>query len=75
MWQQNKLREFCEEKGIHVTAYSPLGGQSSSLGRNLVLESQVLKDIAEAKGKTVAQVVLAIAVPYHKKNSLRVHEL
>ncbi|CAL9041782.1 unnamed protein product [Musa banksii] len=58
VWQQNKLREFCEQKGIHVTAYSPLGGQSLSLGRNLVLESQVLKDIAEAKGKTVAQVSL-----------------
>lgn len=66
MWQQNKLREFCEQKGIHVTAYSPLGGQSLSLGRNLVLESQVLKDIAEAKGKTVAQVVLANCCSHHQ---------
>lgn len=57
-WQQKKLREFCKEKGVHVIAYSPLGGQDMFMGKNLVMESQVLKDIAKAKGKTVAQVAL-----------------
>ncbi|CAL9182326.1 unnamed protein product [Musa hybrid cultivar] len=57
-WQQKKLREFCKEKGVHVIAYSPLGGQDMFMGKNLVMESQVLKDIAKAKGKTVAQVSL-----------------
>ncbi|WOL20153.1 non-functional NADPH-dependent codeinone reductase 2 [Canna indica] len=58
VWQQVKLREFCKEKGIHVIAYSPLGGQISSSSRNLVMESEVLQDIAKAKGKSVAQVSL-----------------
>ncbi|KAL7091585.1 hypothetical protein ACP275_12G114200 [Erythranthe tilingii] len=53
-WQQKKLIEFCKEKGILVFAYSCLG----SGGTNRVMESQVLKQISEAKGKTVAQVSL-----------------
>ncbi|XP_008789298.1 non-functional NADPH-dependent codeinone reductase 2-like [Phoenix dactylifera] len=58
VWQQKKLREFCKEKGIHVTAYSPIGGQDSQGSRNLVMASEVLKEIAKARGKTVAQVSL-----------------
>ncbi|XP_065862550.1 non-functional NADPH-dependent codeinone reductase 2-like [Euphorbia lathyris] len=57
-WQQKKLRKVCEEKGIHITAYSPLGGKGSPWGSNRVLECQVLKDIANAKGKTIAQVCM-----------------
>ncbi|KAL8035715.1 hypothetical protein ABFX02_12G114700 [Erythranthe guttata] len=53
-WQQKKLIEFCKEKGILVFAYSCLG----SGGTNRVMESQVLKQISKAKGKTVAQVSL-----------------
>lgn len=55
-WQQEKLREFCKGKGIHITAYSPLGGQTNPLSPCPVMDSPVLRDIAEAKGKTVAQV-------------------
>ncbi|XP_077236226.1 7-acetyl-epi-neemfruitin B aldo-keto reductase-like [Tasmannia lanceolata] len=58
LWQQKKLRDFCEEKGIHVSAYSPLGGYGALWGSNLVLESEELKQIAQAKGKSVAQVCL-----------------
>ncbi|XP_031273458.1 non-functional NADPH-dependent codeinone reductase 2-like [Pistacia vera] len=58
VWQQKKLREFCEEKGIHITAYSPLGAKGVVWGTNRVMDSQVLKEIAIAKGKTVAQVSL-----------------
>ncbi|PUZ47362.1 hypothetical protein GQ55_7G158300 [Panicum hallii var. hallii] len=53
-WQQQKLIEFCKEKGIHVTAYSPLGGQFGSR----VLQSKVLHEIAQARGKSVAQISL-----------------
>lgn len=56
LWQQNKLREFCMEKGIHVSAYSPLGGRNTPWGTNKVMECEVLNEIAKAKGKTVAQV-------------------
>ncbi|KAA8532402.1 hypothetical protein F0562_032429 [Nyssa sinensis] len=58
LWQQKKLRKFCEEKGIHVTAYSPLGARGTIWGSNKVMDCEVLKEIADAKGKTIAQVCL-----------------
>lgn len=58
LWQQKKLREFAKEKGIHITAYSPLGGKGAIWGSNLVMDCEVLKQIANEKGKTVAQVCL-----------------
>ncbi|XVE75127.1 hypothetical protein DITRI_Ditri12bG0071400 [Diplodiscus trichospermus] len=61
LWRQNKLREFCQANGILLTAYSPLGANGTFWGSNRVLENEVLKEIAEAKGKTVAQVSLGWA--------------
>lgn len=58
LWQQNKLREFCKEHGVLVTAYAALGARGTIWGSNRVMECEVLKAIAEAKGKTVAQVLL-----------------
>ncbi|KAG2670166.1 hypothetical protein I3843_14G069000 [Carya illinoinensis] len=57
-WQQKQLREFCEEKGIHITAYSPLGGKGTIWGTNWIMECEVLKEIANAKGRTIAQISL-----------------
>nr|E7C196.1 RecName: Full=Methylecgonone reductase; Short=MecgoR [Erythroxylum coca]ADK94763.1 2-carbomethoxy-3-tropinone reductase [Erythroxylum coca] len=57
-WQQKKLREFCSKKGIHVTAWSPLAGIGAFWGSTVVIESKTLKEIAAAKGKSVAQVAL-----------------
>ncbi|KAG2670163.1 hypothetical protein I3760_14G070500 [Carya illinoinensis] len=57
-WQQEQLREFCEEKGIHITAYSPLGGKGTIWGTNWIMECEVLKEIAKAKGRTIAQISL-----------------
>lgn len=57
-WQQRKLLEFCKEKGIQVAAYSPLGGNGTFWGSNAVVESTTLKDIAAAKGKSLAQVAI-----------------
>ncbi|KAE8730240.1 putative NAD(P)H-dependent oxidoreductase 2 [Hibiscus syriacus] len=58
LWNQKKLREFCKENGIIVVGYSPLGASGTLWGNNKVLENEVLKEIAEAKGKTVAQICL-----------------
>ncbi|TKW04639.1 hypothetical protein SEVIR_7G122700v4 [Setaria viridis] len=58
VWQQRTLRGYCAEKGIHVAAYSPLGGQNWDGTGNAVLESDVLAGIAKARGKTIAQVSL-----------------
>ncbi|KAJ6824057.1 methylecgonone reductase-like [Iris pallida] len=57
-WDQRKLRELCREIGVHVTAWSPLGANGAPWGSLSVMQSPVLKEIATAKGKTVAQVAL-----------------
>ncbi|PIA62290.1 hypothetical protein AQUCO_00200348v1 [Aquilegia coerulea] len=59
LWRQKKLIKFCKDKGIVVTAYSPLGNAGSdSQGNNKVIECELLKEIAEATGKTHAQVCI-----------------
>ncbi|XP_006355084.1 D-galacturonate reductase-like [Solanum tuberosum] len=55
IWQQKELREFCNAKGIHITAYSPLGAYNTIWGDNRVMECDVLTQIAKSKGKTTAQ--------------------
>ncbi|GAV73494.1 Aldo_ket_red domain-containing protein [Cephalotus follicularis] len=57
-WQQKKLRDFCEQKGILIIAYSTLGSTGAFWGSNRVMESELLKKIAKAKGKSVAQICL-----------------
>ncbi|KAH7832938.1 hypothetical protein Vadar_001543 [Vaccinium darrowii] len=57
-WQQKKLRDYSKANGILVAAYSPLGAPGTSWGSNRIMESEVLKDIAEGKGKSVAQICL-----------------
>ncbi|TKY73087.1 NAD(P)H-dependent 6'-deoxychalcone synthase [Spatholobus suberectus] len=57
-WQQKKLREYCQAKGIIITAYSPLGAAGTMWGSNNVVDNELLKEIAEAHGKSFAQVSL-----------------
>jgi len=58
-WQQKNLREYCQKEGIIITAYSPLGSVGSTWGSsNEVMESELLKQIGEAHGKSVAQVTV-----------------
>lgn len=56
VWQQKKLVEFCKGNGILVVAYAALGAVGTFYGTNRVMESATLKEIAKARGKTVAQV-------------------
>lgn len=63
-WHQKKLKEYCEAKGIIVTAFSPLGAKGASWGTNEVMESDILKEIAEAHGKSVAQVTIIFLFSY-----------
>ncbi|XP_019164725.1 PREDICTED: methylecgonone reductase-like [Ipomoea nil] len=57
-WQQPKLLEFCREKGVQVSAWSPLGANDAPWGNPGLLEIPQLKDIAIAKHKTTAQIAL-----------------
>lgn len=61
--QQNELVEFCHDKGILVTAYSPLGSQVS--GDVDPLEDPVIKKIASDHNKTPGQVALKWQVQRH----------
>ncbi|KAL9297426.1 hypothetical protein ACSQ67_023322 [Phaseolus vulgaris] len=56
-WQQPELREFCKENGITVTAFSPLR-KGAVRGSNLVMDNDVIKELADAHGKTVARICL-----------------
>ncbi|PSS13565.1 Non-functional NADPH-dependent codeinone reductase [Actinidia chinensis var. chinensis] len=58
VWQQKKLIEFCKGNGILVISYAALGAFGTFYGTNRVMESEVLKEIAKARGKTVPQVCL-----------------
>ncbi|KAG2627065.1 aldo-keto reductase family 4 member C10-like [Panicum virgatum] len=61
LWQQGKLRAFCESKGIHLSAYSPLGSPGTTIVKvkaGAVLEHPVIVSAAEKLGKTPAQVAL-----------------
>ncbi|KAI9080945.1 hypothetical protein K1719_037106 [Acacia pycnantha] len=57
-WQQKELREYCKQKDIVITAYSPLGASGARWGDNRILSNEILTDIAKSHGKTVAQVSL-----------------
>ncbi|KAG0555894.1 hypothetical protein M758_11G009300 [Ceratodon purpureus] len=58
LWRQEKLREYCKQKGIVITAYSPLGAPNNSYGINDVLTNSTINEIAQRLNKTLAQVIL-----------------
>ena len=57
--QQDELVQWCMQQGIAVTAYSPLGNPSlrGSDGPS-PMQAEAVTKIAEAHGKTAAQVLL-----------------
>lgn len=76
LWQQKRLRVFCEEKGILIAAYSPLGGpKGTPWGTNQVMQCELLKEIADAKGKTIAQVIFTYTIHLATNNPTHYQEL
>lgn len=61
--QQTKLLRYCQKRGVHVQAYSPLGSPGyKEDDEPTLLEDPVLKAIAATHHSTVAQVCLAWAL-------------
>ncbi|ASK36111.1 aldehyde oxidoreductase [Alcanivorax sp. N3-2A] len=65
--QQNAMLEFCQQVGIHVTAYSPLGSSDRPAGMKadnepVLLEDATVQRIADAHQASPAQVLLAWAL-------------
>lgn len=64
---QNKLVNFCKEKGILLTAYSPLGSgdrpsTSKKANEPSLLENDTVKELASKHGVTAAQILLSYSV-------------
>lgn len=57
-----RLVPFCQDKGVHVIAYSTLGSERHARPENPVLTDPVLKDIAAKLRCTTAVVALSWAV-------------
>ncbi|PIN02008.1 Aldo/keto reductase family protein [Handroanthus impetiginosus] len=57
-WQRKRLIDLCKSKGIVATSFSPLGVVGTVWGSNGVVDNEVLKENAKAKGKSVPQVCL-----------------
>ncbi|HJO12593.1 MAG: aldo/keto reductase [Gammaproteobacteria bacterium] len=64
---QHKLKKFCDDNAVAVTAYSPLGSRDRATAFKSKKEPDLLaleavREIAELRGITPAQVLLAWAV-------------
>ncbi|RXW24957.1 hypothetical protein EST38_g865 [Candolleomyces aberdarensis] len=54
---QDDLVAYSKEKGIHITAYSPLG--NNLVGKPKLTEHKVVQEVADKLGATTAQVLVA----------------
>ncbi|XP_031489085.1 NADPH-dependent aldo-keto reductase, chloroplastic-like isoform X1 [Nymphaea colorata] len=58
VWQQMHLRAFCQSKGIHLSAHTPLGSRGTSWVKTDILKNPIINMVAEKLCKTPAQVSL-----------------
>ena len=63
---QKKLRDFCKERGILITAHSPLGSPRRPWAKpgdpQVTIDHPVIREIAQKYKKSPAQVVLRFLV-------------
>ena len=62
--QQWELKEFCDEHGIFLTAYYPLGGSANATGKREepLMKHPILQTIAAKYDKSTAQVMIRWAI-------------
>jgi alcohol dehydrogenase (NADP+) len=61
--QQKKLLQYCQKRGVHFQAYSPLGSPGyKQLAEPTLLEDPVLQRIAQAHNVTVPQICIVWAL-------------
>ena len=65
--QQNVLKSYCDKEGIFLTGYAPLGSGDRPAnrvvsGEPVLFENQTLLELANKKGCSAAQLMLAWAV-------------
>jgi 2,5-diketo-D-gluconate reductase A len=53
IFQQTKLKAYCEERGIYIEAWSPIGGRD-----HLCIDHPAILPIAKKHGKSGAQIIL-----------------
>ncbi|CAI8019896.1 Aldo-keto reductase family 1 member B10 [Geodia barretti] len=61
-FQQKKLREYCDSKGILIEAYAPLGSPARrgvEATDPVVMDDPTIKEIASKKGATPAQICIS----------------
>jgi len=64
-FNQEKLSNFCKEKGFFLTAFSPLGSPDrpwAKAGEPSLLDDPKIQEVAKKYGKTSAQVILKFNV-------------
>ncbi|MCP4408551.1 MAG: aldo/keto reductase [Gammaproteobacteria bacterium] len=71
--QQPAMLDFCSKRGIHLTAYSPLGSPDRPEGLKMegepvLMEESAITAIAERHGITPAQVLISWAI--HRETSV-----
>ncbi|KAB7495272.1 putative oxidoreductase [Armadillidium nasatum] len=62
---QRKLVDFCKERNIAVTAYSPLGAPWTEEGKSVepkLLENPLVLEMAKKHGKTAPQILLRFLI-------------
>ena len=63
---QNKLKKFCQNKGISLTAYSPLGNPGSNANnkddKGCLLKDKVVLELAQKYNKNAGQVLIKFQI-------------